>query len=119
MSLLKLRYKSASNPCANGYYPYPSESVYVGRVVRFKYLSDDEFAFTTGDIDAPVRILEKNNIIEAWIDRSNRKDNVTIVDNQYVVTKGAFNRYSCTCTSYHYRKRCNHITEVKAGLKNA
>ena len=109
MPLLKLKYKPASNPCATGY--SPSEVEYIGRPFKLKFLSENEFALTTGDMDAPVRILDKSSIIKAWVSKS--KDNVTIVEGKYVVTAGPFNRYSCTCTAYKYRNKCSHIDEVK------
>ena len=80
-----------------------------------KHLSEHEFMLTTGDMDAPVRILDKRNIIKAWVDRANVRDNVQIVDGKYVVTAGPFNRYSCTCTAYKYRHRCSHTDGVKHG----
>lgn len=113
--LLKVKYKnSAYKP---GSYAYqPQYNVYTGHVVpRQKWLSENEFFLTTGDYDAPVRILDKRDIIEAWVDRSNSPDNVTILDNKYVVTAGPFKRYSCTCTAYKYRNKCSHIDEVKHG----
>lgn len=115
MSLLKLRYRnSAHKPGSLAY--QPKELEYIGHVVpRSSWLSENEFFLTTGDMDAPVRILDKRDIIEGWIDRSNRGDNVTIVDNKYVVTAGPFKRYSCTCTAYKYRNRCSHIDGVKHG----
>ena len=116
MSLVKLRYKSSYNPCGSprGIAYSPSEVEYVGHVVpRSSWLSENEFFLTTGDIDAPVRILDKRDVIKAWVDKSNRGDNVSIVDNKYVVTAGPFKRYSCTCTAYKYRSKCSHIDEVK------
>jgi hypothetical protein len=115
MSLLKLKYKnSAYRPGFHCKYE-PEYKTYIGQVLHFSWLSENEFALTTGEYDAPVRILDKRDIIEAWIDRSNRPDNVTIVDDKYVVTKGPFKRYSCTCTAYKWRHKCSHIDEVKRG----
>jgi hypothetical protein len=112
MSLVKLRYKTAFKP--NGLAYSPSEVEYVGHVVpRSSWLSENEFFLTTGDIDAPVRILDKRDVIQAWVDKSNRGDNVSIVDNKYVVTAGPFKRYSCTCTAYKYRSKCSHIDGVR------
>lgn len=115
MSYLKLKYRPAVADypqIANCY--YPKEVEYTGWVVpRSQYLSDNEFFLTTGDYDAPIRILDKRNIIEAWVDRSNRPDNVSIVDGKYVVTAGPFKRYSCTCTAYKYRNKCSHIDGVR------
>ena len=115
MAYLKLRYKnSAYKPGSHCRYE-PKENTYIGHVLHFSWLSENEFGLTTGDMDAPVRILDKRDIIEAWIDRSNRGDNVKIVDGKYVVTAGPFKRYSCTCTAYKYRNRCSHIDGVKHG----
>lgn len=120
MAYLKLKYKnSAYKPGFSYLPPQPEYVTYIGHTLpKQKWLSENEFFLTTGDMDAPVRILDKRDIVQAWIDR-NGKDNVTIVDNKYVITAGPFKRYSCTCTAYHYRKRCNHIPEVKARLKHA
>ena len=113
MSLLKLQYKnSAYKPGFHCKYE-PKEKTYIGHVLHFSWLSENEFALTTGDMDAPVRILDKRDIIKAWVDRSNNGDNVKIVDNKYVVTAGPFKRYSCTCTAYKWRHKCSHIDEVK------
>jgi hypothetical protein len=116
MSLIKVKYKnSAYKPGFFASYE-PEYKIYVGHVVpRQSWLSKDEFFLTTGEYDAPVRILDKRDIVEAWVDRSNRPDNVTVVDNKYVVTAGPFNRHSCTCTAYKYRSKCSHIDEVKHG----
>ena len=115
MSLLKLRYKnSAYKPGFHARYE-PQENIYIGHPLRFSWLKEYEFALTTGDYDAPVRILDNRDIIEAWIDRNGGKDNVAIVDGKYVVTAGPFNRYSCTCTAYKYRNKCSHIDGVKHG----
>jgi hypothetical protein len=114
MSLVKLLYKTAFNPNNSGVYPYPSEVEYIGHVApRQSWLSENEFFLTTGDMDAPVRILDKRNIIKAWVDKSNNDDNVKIADNKYVVTAGPFKRYSCTCTAYKWRNKCSHIDGVK------
>lgn len=114
MSLVKIKYKTAFKP--NGLAYSPSEVEYIGHVVpRSSWLSENEFFLTTGDMDAPVRILDKRDVIQAWVDKSNRGDNVSIVDNKYVVTAGPFKRYSCTCTAYKYRNRCSHIDGVKHG----
>ena len=114
MSLLKLKYKNSAYKPGFHYVFEPQYNTYIGHVVpRQRWLSEHEFFLTTGDYDAPVRILDKRDIVEAWVDRSNRGDNVTIVDKKYVVTAGPFKRYSCTCTAYKYRKKCSHIDEVR------
>ena len=119
MTRLKIKYKS--NLVLRGSNVYvPDHSVYVGRVVspRPSWLSKDEFLFTTGDIDSPVRILDKKNIIEAWVSHKNIDDGVTLVPGEkrpYVVTRGPFGRYSCNCTAYGYRQRCSHTDGVKRG----
>lgn len=113
MALMKFLYKTAFKCEALAY--CPSEVEYIGHVVHYSWLSENEFGLTTGDMDAPVRILDKRDIVKAWIDRSNIGDNVSIVDDKYIVTAGPFKRYSCTCTAYKYRNRCSHIDGVKHG----
>ena len=116
MALMKFLYKTAYNPSNSGVYPYLSEKEYIGHVApRQSWYSEYEFALTTGDYDAPVRVLDKRDIIKAWVDRKGGQDNVSIVDGKYVVTAGPFNRYSCTCTAYKWRKKCSHIDGVKHG----
>ena len=114
MSLIKVKYKNSAHKRSFSCSNEPEYNTYIGHVVpRQSWLSEHEFFLTTGDMDAPVRILDKRDIIEGWIDRSNRGDNVSIVDNKYVVTAGPFKRYSCTCTAYKYRNKCSHIDSVK------
>jgi hypothetical protein len=115
MALLKLNYRnSAYRPGFHAHYE-PEFKTYIGHVLHFSWLSTDEFALTTGEYDAPVRILNKNDIVAAWVDRSGLPDNVRVVDDKYVVTAGPFKRYSCTCTAYKYRNKCSHIDGVKHG----
>jgi hypothetical protein len=118
---IKVTVKAFKYKCSNAVYQ-PDFNTYVGRYLpRPSWLSDNEFMLTTGDIDAPVRIIDKTNITEVKIDKANRPDGVYLVDGEkrkYVVTSGAFGRFSCDCTSFGYRKWCNHINEVKKGLKH-
>ena len=108
--------------CANACVE-PDYYTYVGRYLpRPKWLSENEIMLTTGDYVAPVRIIDKTNVVKLQVDKSDRPDGVYLVDGdkrKYVVTSGPFGRFSCDCTAYNYRKRCNHIAEVKAGLKKA
>jgi hypothetical protein len=119
--LLKVKYRnSAYKP---GSYAYqPEYNYYEGRVVlpKRKDLSEYEFMLTTGDIDAPARILDKRDILEAWIGNEKYDDGVTLVPGDkrsYIVTRGNFNRYSCDCTAFNFRKWCSHINEVKKNDK--
>ena len=120
--MIKVTVKGFKWSCSNAD-TRPNYNTYVGRYLpRPSWLSDNEFMLTTGDIDAPVRIIDKRDVTEVLIDKTNRPDNVYLVDGEkrkYVVTSGPFGRFSCDCTAYNYRKRCNHIAEVKAGLKKA
>jgi hypothetical protein len=76
----------------------PDFNTYIGRYLsRPSWLSKDEFMLTTGDIDSPVRIVNKNNVTDIKIDKSNRPDGVYLVDGEkrkYVVTSGPFGRFS-------------------------
>jgi hypothetical protein len=118
---LKVKYRnSAYKP---GSYAYSAPyNYYEGRVVlpKPKGLSEYEFMLTTGDAVAPARILDKRDILEAWTGNDKYDDGVTLVNGDkkiYVVTRGNFGRYSCTCTAYHYRKWCSHINEVKKNVR--
>lgn len=116
MARLKLRYKTSFKSTPLAY--QPAEVEYVGRVVQPKprWLSENEFMLTTGDIDAPVRILDKRDIIEAWVGNENFNDGVTLVPGDkrtYVVTRGPFGRYSCDCTAFNFRRKCSHIDGVR------
>ena len=78
---LKVKYKnSAYKP---GSYAYqPQYNYYEGRVVlpKPKWLKEYEFMLTTGDADAPVRILDKRDIMELWKGNEKYDDGVTLVD---------------------------------------
>lgn len=97
----------------------PESNVYEGRVVKPKpkWLNANQFMLTTGDSEAPVRILEKSDILEAWVARKDVDDGVYLVNGEtstYVVTRGPLNRFSCTCTAYGYRRKCSHIDSVRS-----
>ena len=111
--LLKVKYRNSAYKPGSHYVFQPEFVTYTGQIVpRQKWLKEHEFFLTTGEYDSPVRILDKRDIVKAWVDRK-AKDNVTIVEGKYVVTKGPFNRYSCNCTAYNYRKKCSHIDGVR------
>lgn len=118
MTLLKLKYRKSAVPG----FPHrqPEFIEFIGHVLtskHHKWLDKNQFLFTTGDYDAPVRILDKRDVVNAWVDRRGGKDNVEIVENKFVVTRGPFSRYSCTCTAYKYRGKCSHIDLVKSNYK--
>ncbi len=115
---LKVKVKNPEYPFRHRYASYvviPEFNTYIGQVVKSKPkgISNKQFMLTTGDYESPVRILEKDSIVEAWVNRSKCQTNVHIIEDKYVVTQGPLNRYSCTCTAYHYRRRCSHIDGVK------
>jgi hypothetical protein len=122
---LKVKVKNTDYKYRHRYASYvviPEFNIYVGRVVspRPSWLSPNEFMLTTSDIDAPVRILDKNDIVEAWTSDKDVDDGVTLVAGEkrpYVVTRGMNGKYSCNCSSYGYRKWCSHINEVKKNGK--
>lgn len=121
---LKVKIRNTAYKFRNRYARYmhiPEFETYEGRVVKPKPygLSANEFALTTGDYDSPVRILDKRDIVEAWVARKEVNDGVCIVPGEtsaYVVTRGPINRYSCTCTAYRYRAKCSHIDAIAQGV---
>ena len=122
---LKVKIKNSQYKYRNRYASYvviPEFNIYVGRVVspRPSWLGANEFLLTTGDAEAPVRILDKNDIVEAWVSHKDFDDGVTLVPGEkrpYVVTRGDHGKYTCNCTAFGYRKCCSHINEVKKNAK--
>lgn len=117
---LKVKIKNTQYAYRDRYASYmhiPEFNTYIGQVVKPKpkWLKDYEFMITTGDYESPVRVLDKRDVVQAWVNRSKQKTNVHIVEDKYVVTQDIGDRFSCTCTAYHYRKRCSHIDNVKKG----
>jgi hypothetical protein len=118
---LKVKVKNPEYAFRNrqaSYRVIPEFNIYVGRVIspRPSWLNANQFMLTTGDIDAPVRILDKDDIVQAWVQHKEFDDGVTLVSGEkrpYVVTAGPFGRFSCNCSSFGYRKWCSHINEVK------
>lgn len=117
---LKVKIKNTEFRFRDRYASYmhiPETNTYIGRVVKPapKWLSANEFMLTTGEAESPVRILDKRDIVEAWVERREVDDGVSLVSGEastYVVTRGPLDRYSCTCTAYGYRRKCSHIDAV-------
>ena len=115
---LKVKYKNSAYRPGSSYVFQPQYKYYEGRVVipKPKWLKEYEFMLTTGDAIAPARILDKRDILEAWIGNEKYDDGVTLVSGDkrtYIVTRGNFGRYTCDCTAYNFRKWCSHTNEVK------
>jgi hypothetical protein len=94
---------------------------YTGEVApRPVWCSDEQFALTTGDNNAPIRILEKSNVICAWILPSTSES----ISRRYVCIPGKSGKhynvylsddglqFTCDCTGFGYRRRCSHVEEV-------
>ena len=118
MPRLKLKIRNTEILRGSSVY-VPKSNTYIGRVVqpKPKWLNHNQFMLTTGDYESPVRILEKQDILEAWIDRKDVDDGVYLIPGEtstYVVTRGPLNRFSCTCTAYRYRAMCSHIDAVRS-----
>lgn len=99
----------------------PPYNDYTGDIApRPRWCSDEQFALTTGDSDAPIRILEKSSIICGWLRSSSQQP----VDQRFVSVTGKSGKrhsvylsddglqFTCDCTSYSYRRRCSHVEEV-------
>jgi len=76
---------------------------------------------TTGDQDAPYRILEKDAIICGWTvasESDNREPTYVCIPGkngkQYTVTMADSGSLSCNCTGFGYRRTCSHVKEVMA-----
>ena len=96
---------------------------YIGEVAHnFHGISKDQFALTTGDSDAPFRILEKDSVVCAWRLSDDTVDNAPRMvsipgkyGKSYTVTLDDSGlRFSCNCTGFYYRRTCSHVEEVMA-----
>jgi hypothetical protein len=94
---------------------------YTGEIApKPRWCKDNQFALTTGDKDAPFRILETDNIICGWFLPVSEQS----MDRRYVSIPGKSGRrhnvylsddglqFSCDCTGFGYRRTCSHVTEV-------
>lgn len=99
----------------------PEYNDYTGEIVpKPSWCKDNQFALTTGDKDAPFRILETDNIICGWLLPVSEQS----VDRRYASIPGKSGRrhnvylsddglqFSCDCTGFGYRRTCSHVTEV-------
>ena len=95
---------------------------YTGDIIpNFRWLNNSQFVMTTGDRDAPYRILEKDNIICGWTAPSvgNNRIDPTFVcipgknGKQYTITLADTGELSCNCTGFGYRRTCSHVKEVE------
>lgn len=110
-----IRHRYAASCCI------PEYNDYTGDVIpRFPWLDDNWFVLTTGDRDAPYRILHKDGILGAWLDRSssandigNRMVVIPRGNKSYTVTLCDDGSFACNCTGYGYRRSCSHIREVE------
>jgi len=96
----------------------PESNTYIGRVVKPapKWVSANEVMLTTGDSEAPTRVIDKRDILEAWVDRKEVDDGVYLVNGEtstYVVTRASNRSLTCTCTAYGYRRQCSHVDAVR------
>lgn len=99
----------------------PEYNDYTGDVApRPSWCNSDQFALTTGDEDAPIRIIESDSIICGWLHRG--MDDIRVVSipgkhgKRYTVTVADSGRLSCNCTGFGYRKTCSHVTEVMEAI---
>lgn len=94
---------------------------YTGDVVPApRWASDKEFMITTGDKDAPFRILHKDSIICGWLLPPSSRDTDPVFvsipgksGRSYVVTLADTGELSCNCNSFGYRRTCSHVQEVE------
>lgn len=96
-------------------------SEYTGEIApKPSWCGENQFALTTGDKNAPIRILEKDRIICGWLHPVSKQP----VDRRYVSIPGKSGRthtvylsddgllFNCDCTGFGYRRTCSHVTEV-------
>jgi hypothetical protein len=99
----------------------PEYNDYTGNIVpRFSWLDDNWFVLTTGDKNAPYRIIHKDSIICGWLgssDMSTDFENTVVSiprgNKSYTVSMCDDSSLVCDCTGFGYRRTCSHIREVE------
>ena len=126
---LKVRIRNVLYPYRKVYANYmviPEYNDYEGEIVPSpSWLSKNQFMMTTGDPDAPYRILEKDSIICGW-----RISSVDKCEDQVVVRvpgkSGTVHLVSldsdgvqlrCDCLGFSYRKTCSHVKAVERAME--
>lgn len=100
-------------------YPIAEYTDYVGEIVpKPKWVDEDSFCLSTGDLQFPFRVLSKENIICGWEIKSKQSDSRIYKIKNYLVTEKQ-NQWSCSCVGYGYRRRCSHIEMATAEAKTA
>ena len=100
---------------ANGYVG-PEFNEYTGIVVHEKWYGDDKIGLTTDMKHFPVRVLNRENIVEVsgakfeYTPVKSSRETITVQGskgNTYIVTKEN-GKVSCSCPGYSFRKSCKH-----------
>lgn len=100
----------------------PEYNDYTGHIApRLPWLDNNWFVMTTGDPDAPLRILHKDGIICGWRHSDSVSDDISSAmvviprgDRLYTVSLSNTGTFSCNCTGFGYRRTCSHVKEVEA-----
>lgn len=106
------------------YIQTPEYNEYEGEIMdrkAFAWLKPDQFIMSTGDEDAPYRIIDKDRIICGWRIKSVRHssdvlDHVSIPGKSgksYIVSVGSRGDLRCNCLGFSYRRTCTHVSEVE------
>lgn len=104
---------------ANGYVG-PEFNEYTGTVVHQKWYGDDKIGLTTDMPHFPVRVLNRENIVEVsgakfdYTPVKSARETITVQGskgNTYIVTKEN-GKVSCSCPGYGFRKTCKHVQEL-------
>ena len=97
-------------------YNVPEFLDFTGDIVpRPKWVREDQFCLSTGDLQFPFRVLNKDDIVCGWELPNHQSSSIApkIYNvKQYVVTNVG-DRWSCSCVGFGYRKKCSHIDECK------
>lgn len=117
---LRIRVRNSMWPYRDRYASYvviPEFCEYEGTVVRKpSWLEDNQFMITTGDSQAPFRILCKDDIVCGW--RLEDVGDVHVVPGrngrQYMVTVSDDGDLNCNCVGFGYHNHCSHVGEVMA-----
>lgn len=115
---MKIKVKNLMWQHRNAYaFAVPEFLEFTGEATKPKWISDSQLALKVADLDVPVRIFDRRQVVE--IDGVTQEFADTVVEpdierlvqgskgRQYVITRTQ-GKWHCTCPGFQFRGGCKH-----------